>query len=314
MHRRKFTVTAPYETFMSRLRRKGLRRRRAVGSIVTIVLRIGNRLRLLREYARSVVRARAVGQGAIGLLCKTDQGLFCVDPADLHVGWSLQANGAWDPEILAELEGLLTPDSRVLVLGAHVGALAVPLARRCREMVAFEANPATFRLLEINLQINRIENCIAHPLAVGEKPGEIEFNANTSNSGGSKRRPLVDDFVYRYDRPANLKIPMVSLDAFLEDHRFDLVLMDIEGSEFFALQGMEKVLRASRHLQIEYLPHHLANVSKASEASFAALLEPHFQVVVAQRDGRTCSADQLESFLIQLRESGFAGDLLLSKS
>lgn len=255
-----------------------------------------------------------MGKGALGVLCDTSEGLFCVDPADLHVGWSLQHRGAWAQDNLRRLLSHVTPDSRVLVLGAHVGALAIPIARRCRELVAFEANPRTFRLFEINLRLNSISNCRAYQLAAGEKKGSIQFTANTANSGGSKRKPLVDHFMYRYDDPQQISVDMVAVDDFLEDHRFDLVIIDIEGSEYFALQGMQSTLEKTELLQIEYLPHHLANVSGATPDSFARLLEPHFSWVGIDGEPNMLSTKGLAPFLTTLKDRDFFGDLIFRKT
>jgi hypothetical protein len=55
--------------------------------------------------------------------------------------------------------------------------------------------------------------------------------------------------------------------------------MDIEGSEYFALRGMQKTLGSSTRLAVEFLPHHLRNVSGASVGDFVALIEPHFSTL-----------------------------------
>ena len=52
--------------------------------------------------------------------------------------------------------------------------------------------------------------------------------------------------------------------------------MDIEGSEFFALKGMEKTLQRVRSLIIEFIPHHLENVAGVSVANFLAPITFHF--------------------------------------
>jgi hypothetical protein len=52
--------------------------------------------------------------------------------------------------------------------------------------------------------------------------------------------------------------------------------MDVEGSEYFALKGMTKLLSSAKHLVVEFIPDHLRNVSSVSPDELIALIEPHF--------------------------------------
>ena len=58
---------------------------------------------------------------------------------------------------------------------------------------------------------------------------------------------------------------------------FALVLMDIEGSEYFALQGMQGILSRANALSMEFLPHHIRDVAGISIDALAAQVEPHFE-------------------------------------
>lgn len=53
--------------------------------------------------------------------------------------------------------------------------------------------------------------------------------------------------------------------------------MDIEGSEYFALKGMQIILANAQTLSIEFVPHHLRNVSGVSPREFLDLIAPHFE-------------------------------------
>ena len=128
---------------------------------------------ILRGQRNSKRAAMPAEPSANGVLTKTDQGIFISDPTDLVVGGVLRDWGEWGADTLQGLRGLIGPESRLLILGAHIGALLVPLAKCCREVVAYEANPKTFRLLIKNIELNRLENCQAFNLAAGEKGGEI---------------------------------------------------------------------------------------------------------------------------------------------
>ncbi len=230
--------------------------------------------RLLGALTRAVLgpRVRAVVVAA-------DGGLFAVDPEDYGVGRHLRMTGRYGVAELERLRPHLGPDHRVLVVGAHVGTLAIPVARLCREVVAIEANPATFELLVANIALNATANCRAINIAASDKDETIEFLLSRVNPGGSKRLPRVRKYMYVYDRPQAIAVHAVSLDTLLQGETFDVIVMDIEGSEYFALRGMQDLLSRCRLLVVEFVPHHLKNVSGKTVAEFLSVITPHFSGV-----------------------------------
>jgi hypothetical protein len=90
--------------------------------------------------------------------------------------------------------------------------------------------------------------------------------------------------MYFYDRPNIIRVRAARLDDVLPAP-YDLILMDIEGSEFFALQGMPRLLSQTRHLISEFLPHHFRDVAGVGAKEFVQLVEPHFErLFVPSRD------------------------------
>ena len=222
---------------------------------------------------------QTVGDHLLAMIATTEHGLFAVDPEDRMVGRALLQRGTYAAEEIVRLERYVSPDAGVLVVGAHIGSLVVPLSKQCREVVAFEANPSTYRLLAINLRLNDVTNCRAVNLAANDVKGTIEFLMSRANSGASKRVPLIKEAMYYYDNPETVSVEAVRLDDYLDQEGFGLVVMDIEGSEYFALQGMQRILQGSRALAVEFLPHHLKNVSRVSVQQFLSLVEPHFSTL-----------------------------------
>ena len=91
------------------------------------------------------------------------------------------------------------PAAKVLIVGTHIGSLAIPLSKHCKEITAIEANPNTFELLKINLQLNNTKNITPHNIFANDSHEKVEFLLNTVNSGGSKRKPKKNNFLYDYD-------------------------------------------------------------------------------------------------------------------
>ena len=93
--------------------------------------------------------------------------------------------------------------------------------------------------------------------------------------GGSKRVPVHNRYIYTYDNPEVIEVQAYALDAYLDDHAFDLVLIDIEGSEYFAMQGVQHP-RADQDAHREFLPHHITNVAGVALDDFLAQVPEHF--------------------------------------
>ncbi len=242
---------------------------------------------------------KSLGTNIRAIITQSSNGLFAVDPEDLEVGEKLRKGGFGLDEI-ERIKSLISDDSRVLIVGSHIGSLVIPISRHCKEIVAIEANPKTYELLSLNLRLNNIENVVSHNIAASEKTEIITFFLNTVNSGGSKRAPKQSHFMYEYDSPERVEIQAHALDTHLSNHAFDLVLMDIEGSEFFALKGMPKILQECKSLIVEFLPHHLRNVAGVDAETFLKQIPERFTKVTIPSQNVTLSREEAQAFLLKM--------------
>lgn len=277
-----------------------------------------NRRRKWRRRARmaEVRREKLVsfGEKAIGVLVDTDYGLFVVDPEDDFVGRKLLQFGKYSDKELHQCIALASPDASVLMVGAHIGAIAVPLSRHCKKMVAIEANPSTFRFLHANLLLNGCGNVEAFNYAANDSPGKIEFLLSRDNSGGSKRKPCLDDISYSYDKPEVVFVDAYALDEKLGTSEFNMVFMDIEGSEFFALKGMRRILATASTLIVEFIPHHLEKVAGVSVGDFVNLIKPHFRTLFIPSLRQYVSQGEFMEVLQEMYSKGKSdGGLVFSK-
>lgn len=230
---------------------------------------------LLKRFLGTLTR-KFLGSHVSGLVVNSENGRLVVSPDDYGVGRWLRWSGGYGKEEIERLKPYLSPESRVLIIGAHIGALAIPISQLCQETIAIEANPFSYELLTTNITLNAAKNIQGINIAVSNKNEKIPFLLNKINSGGSKRVPKIKDFKYYYDNPKTILIDAVSLDSYLKNPTFDVVVMDIEGSEYYALQGMQDILSQTKRLVIEFSPHHLKNVSGVTVEEFLAVISPHF--------------------------------------
>ncbi len=125
--------------------------------------------------------------------------------------------------------------------GANVGSytlVAAKMVGKTGKVFSFEPAENIFNRLKENIELNGHENIIAEQKALFDKNSELEFYpAAKSNLGMSS--------IYHHDAENGRveKVEAVSLDDYFENHgteRLDLVKIDIEGAELYALKGMQK--------------------------------------------------------------------------
>ncbi|GGG33751.1 hypothetical protein GCM10011344_38200 [Dokdonia pacifica] len=278
------------------------------------------KIKVKKRQFKIKLRKKVLGHHAKGVIYDTENGMILAPIDDYTIGRYLGFKGGWNISEIKELLTYIHKDDIVYVLGTHIGTLLVPIGKQCKTIVGYEANPDTFGYVSKNVLINDLENATLFNYAVGDSEKKISFYKNTLNSGGSKIKPIKDSYLYSHDNPDTVEVDMIRLDDHIKQESLpkpDHIIVDIEGAEYFALQGMQDVLTDVKMLYIEYVPHHLKNVSGVSNKEFVALILPHFDKVrfVGQKkeiDLRT-STEEFLSFLDSLYNSETADDLLFTK-
>ena len=249
------------------------------------------RMNFFLKNRQSAKISRQLGNGVKSVIVDSKNGILAVDPRDLEVGYKLRNYGSYGLDEITRINQLISTESNVLIVGAHIGSLVIPIAKNCNKVVGIEANPNNFNLLKTNIQLNKAENVSIHNIAASSKQETIKFQMNVVNSGGSKRLPKNNEYMYRYDNPEVIDVQAHSLDDYLDEHNFDLVLIDIEGSEYFAMQGMTKILANCNTLIVEFLPHHLKNVADVTVDQFLSLIPKQFTKLTIPSKNETHPTD-----------------------
>ncbi len=142
---------------------------------------------------------------------------------------------------LAEYGGVLVD------VGANLGFFSLLWASqnfRCK-VFSFEASPRNIELLKQNIDCNAMGGQVTiYPVAVGHRPGKLDFeigNITQTGWGGFTQN--------KTDK--SIRVEVVTLDnALAEIPQIDLLKIDIEGADFWAIQGCENLLRQGRVKEI----------------------------------------------------------------
>ena len=250
----------------------------------------------------------SLGKDVKAIIVETKNGTFAVEPADLEVGAKLREKGEYGIDEIKRISQFIDNNSTVLIVGAHIGSLAIPIAKTCSKVVAIEANPNNFKLLQTNVKLNNTSNITLHNIAASNKQEIIKFQLNTVNSGGSKRVPVTNHYMYTYDNPEVIDVEAYALDTYLSNEDFDLVFIDIEGSEYFAMQGMADILGKTKSLIVEFLPHHITNVAGVKLTDFLGNIPGHLTKLTIPSKNKTYPIDIGIVTLEQMFESGQGDD------
>lgn len=196
---------------------------------------------------------RLIYAGADRMLVRLGSGEYvCVDTNSLDsidylLGWEMEADA------LPVFRRFLRPHSVVLDIGANFGlytAISATAVKDRGRFYAFEANPHTFELLERTLYANRL----------AQHPNIVAVNALVSDSAGRKKLYYVPRFLggatmsdvghWGSDK-RSVDLDAITIDEFLpQDLAVDLVKIDIEGHEPFALRGMRETIQRSPEIRI----------------------------------------------------------------
>jgi FkbM family methyltransferase len=214
---------------------------------------IGALERKSREIYDRVMRAL----GRVPYIARAQGARFVVDTTDL-IDRELAINGIWEAEQLEDFAAICRT-RRVdcfLDVGANAGVYSILLATKNLggEIIAFEPDPGNRARLLANIAVNSLQGKIrVVEDAVGDRPGEVLLMEAGSHNRG-------ESWIAHPDKPpeeaAGVATHMVRQirfdDAFAFSGKTILVKMDVEGSEFHALKGMERTLRDNRcYLQVE---------------------------------------------------------------
>jgi FkbM family methyltransferase len=229
---------------------------------------------------------------------------------DLNAGGihtDLFMNGFREPEATRTMQEIIKPDMTVLDIGANIGYYALMEAKRCKDVYAIEPDPANYKHLTRNVELNGYKNVHLHNIAVGDKSGRLDFalssvpNWHRVAVGGEKNV---------------ISVPAITVDDFMQaagNPQIDLLRMDVEGYECNILYGARKTI--SKWLPDMFIEVHrdlLKNFGYTARKLFQLLGSYDYSVyksfVLARPSyaGRIRVLLQNEHEIYQLTEKGMA--------
>ena len=154
-----------------------------------------------------------------------DRIVFC--PVDSII------NALKDVVIFEEYDRLITPDDTMLVAdtGAHVGLYSIKHASSAYKIIALEPITYNYRLLRINIALNRLSNVYPLRAALWRERGEVIMGLSKNSTTHSIRS---------YECEESIKVTSITLKDLINVFGpIDLLKMDIEGAEYEVLSSCD---------------------------------------------------------------------------
>src|ERR687895_28010 len=155
-----------------------------------------------------------------------------------------------------EIIELFTPKEGdvVIDIGAHIGRYTIIGAKRVGtkgKVVAIEANPSNFEMLNRNIKLNQLTNIISLNNAVYSKETKIKLYLPGEELGHTIYNTVMSDRAKNEDK--FVEVSANTLDYFLQLKEItdvNWIKIDVEGAEFEVLKGSHNVLSNSKDISL----------------------------------------------------------------
>ncbi len=163
----------------------------------------------------------------------TLHGRFAIDTiADAKMAEMFARGTHHQEDVIDLISAFIHKESIVIDIGAHIGTLAIPLARRAKKVIAFEPVPSSFALLKQNVELNGV-SIDTRNKGLAEHRGHARLKVvNVSNAGANTLTPGEGELV------------LSILDDEVESA--DFIKIDVEGMELGVLRGGMRLIKNSR--------------------------------------------------------------------
>ena len=165
----------------------------------------------------------------------------------------------------------------VVDIGAHIGLYTIISSKRVGtngKVIAIEADPGNFEMLNRNIKLNQLTNVISLNYAVYSKETKIKLYLPSGESGFTKYNTIVSDWANNEDKfvevNANTLDYLLQLNQIREEE-VNWIKIDVEGAEFEVLKGATNVLSKSKDIALLMELHGPPNVYRPKVQEFLNL-------------------------------------------
>ena len=215
-----------------------------------------------------------------------------LDRMDRAVSAPVLAGWAYEPHMVSFLREHVRKGMTVVDIGANVGIFTMLAASLGAEVHAVEPNTENCRLILLSKEENGFHNVKLYPLAVSNETGALFFTPHIGSNGGilPNRSETLSD-------PNCIVVPAMRLDD-LVNGPVHFIKADVEGAEYLALKGAERIIRENKPIiTIELSMEMVRRVSGIDGIEFIRWLQSFgYRALLIGRNGERNDIDDLDVF------------------
>tara|TARA_B100001750_G_scaffold245496_1_gene265267 strand:+ start:82 stop:996 length:915 start_codon:yes stop_codon:yes gene_type:complete len=205
------------------------------------------------DYYYTKYRLKKIRQSGNNLIlthgCKME-----VNPNDEGLSAELLVHGSHEPDTTKFVSKYLKENIVCVDVGANIGyysTLYSKIVGQNGKVLAIEPSPVNFEFLKKNLELQNFSNYLVFNCASGDKEGNVRFLMDKR----ANKCMIVQDETESSNNPDIISVPVRKIDDIIDEsnvERVDFLKMDVEGYEWFAIQGALKTIQKFRpSIQIE---------------------------------------------------------------
>jgi FkbM family methyltransferase len=161
-----------------------------------------------------------------------------------------------------EIIGLFRPKEgdTVVDIGAHMGRYTIPSSKSVGasgKVIAVEAHPYNFRMLQHNLRLNKLTNVSVLNQAVYSQKARLKLYLPDEDLGFTTHHSLMANYLNaklsKDIERSYIEVEADTLDNLLKIRgvrQVNWIKIDVEGAEYEVLKGAEEVLSANKRISI----------------------------------------------------------------
>jgi FkbM family methyltransferase len=157
--------------------------------------------------------------------------------------WMARNLNIWDKENIELILNIIKQKKYIFLdIGCNYGAYSIPIAKNNSDIdvYCFDPSEKTLKRLEENIKLNNIQNITYFNIGIGEKEKYAFFDDNIENFKNSGSFQINNSNLGK-------KIKINSIDNLIDQNLIKpdkniVIKMDIEGYEFYALQGLQETI------------------------------------------------------------------------
>ena len=178
----------------------------------------------------------------------------------------------------------------VLDVGAHIGKYTIISSKRvgpAGKVIAIEADPGNFDMLNRNIKLNGLNNVIALNYAAYSQVAKIKLYVADEQSGSA----LYNTIMTKRAKPNQkfIEINATTLDNLLQlagigggraEEEVNWIKIDVEGAEFDVLKGATNILSKSKDIALLIEVHNLSDGTNLYRPIIEFLSRYNFEIVL----------------------------------